>query len=190
VSEPLSLSDAKGQCRALADVAEEDGLISLYLSAGRQIAEQYTGRGFLTQTWKLEQDAFTDPIWLPWAAPLQSVTSVKYFDENGTQQTLATTVYRVDTTSQPGRVVLKPNQSWPSVQVSRGQSVEVIYVTGWTSAEVMPADVRIAVGMLADHLYENRGAVQVGVGIGAVEVPFGPAALLSPYLVIWPPPVR
>jgi hypothetical protein len=96
----------------------------------------------------------------------------------------------VDTTSQPGRVVLKPNQSWPSVQVSRGQSVEVIYVTGWTSAEVMPADVRIAVGMLADHLYENRGAVQVGVGIGAVEVPFGPAALLSPYLVIWPPPVR
>jgi hypothetical protein len=52
------------------------------------------------------------------AAPLQSVTTVKYYDASGVLQTLASTVYQVDTVSQPGRIVLAPTQIWPTVQAN------------------------------------------------------------------------
>ena len=183
------MSDAKLHCRALSDVPDEDPILTTYIRGARQLIEERTSRALVTQTWKLEQDWFTDEIWLPRAAPLQSVTSVKYYDIDGVQQTLATSVYRVDTTSTPGRIVPKPGQSWPSVQSERGQAVEVIYVCGWSNADSVPEALRIGVLLLVDHLYENRSAVQVGVGIGAVEIPMGVQACVGPYEVYWREPM-
>lgn len=189
IQEPITLTDVKLHCRALADVADEDPVIAMYAKGARLWAEHYTSRAFFTQTYRLEQDDFTREIWLPRAAPLQSVTSVKYYDTDGVQQTLATTYYRVDTTSEPGRVVLKPGQSWPSVQCERGQAVEVIYVAGWSTVQAIPDDIRVGICWMADHLYEHRSGIEVGAGITAVEVPMGIASFLSPYKVYWREPV-
>jgi uncharacterized phiE125 gp8 family phage protein len=181
--EPVSVPDAKLHCRALQDIPDEDGLIVTYIRAARQLAERYMGRGLLTQTWTLERDAFAREMWLPMAAPLQSVTSVKYYDTDGAQQTLATSFYRVDARTEPGRVVRLPEQTWPSVQCERGQAVAITYVCGWTSVGAIPDAVKVGVLMLVDHLYENRSAASVGVGISAAVVPFGVAAFLDPYVV-------
>jgi uncharacterized phiE125 gp8 family phage protein len=187
--EPVTVTDAKLHCRALVDVVDEDGLIATYIRAAREIGEGYTGRGWFTQTWRLVADTWATEIDLPMAGPLQSVTSVKYYDSDGTLQTLATSGYTVDTSSVPGRICLAAGESWPSLQTDRRSwRVEIIYVVGWTSVPLIPSHFKVGTLLLVDHLYENRSAVQVGIGIGAVELPMTLTAFFGDR-VYWTPPV-
>ncbi len=189
VVEPVSVSEAKLQCRALSDVHDEDGLIWTYIRAARELGEGYTGRGWLTQTWKCVSDEWADEFPLPMAGPLQSVTSVKYYDADGTLQTLSASDYVVDTASVPGRVTRAPNVSWPSLQCDRSSwRVEITYVVGWSGAALVPEAYKMGTLLIVDHLYENRGAVQVGIGVGAVEIPYGVALLWGDRLY-WSAPV-
>jgi uncharacterized phiE125 gp8 family phage protein len=143
-AEPLSVAEAKLQARIRID--DEDALIDRYIKAARSTAEETLGRGLLTQTWKLTLPSFAESIWLPMAAPLQSVTSVKYYDTTGTLLTLSATVYTVDLVSRPGRLVRAPLQSWPSLQSDRlTGKVEITYVVGWTDKALIPE--RIVQGM-------------------------------------------
>lgn len=180
-SEPLTLVECKRQCRIPLDVSEENGLVEMYLAAARQAFEDYASATAFTSTWVKTQEAFCDEIELPYGYPLQSVSSVKYYDTDGTLQTLSTSVYRVDTASNPGRVVLKVDQSWPDIQSERGQAVEVTYVAGWSAVSSIPAPIRAGMLLMVNHLYENRGAIQVGIGVGAVEVPKTVDWLWAPY---------
>jgi uncharacterized phiE125 gp8 family phage protein len=189
VQEPVTLTDAKLHCRALMDVPDEDPIVRSYVRAAREVGEGYTERGWFTQTWKLTGPGWADEIQLPMAAPLQSVTSVKYYDENGTLQTLATSYYDVDTTSRPGRVCRAADQTWPALQSDRKSwRVEIVYVVGWTTVAAIPESFKVGTMLLTDHLYENRSSVQVGVGIGAVELPLGLTAFFGDR-VYWTPPV-
>lgn len=139
--EPFTVAEAKAQIRSVQ--SQEDGLVAAYIKAARQAAETYLGRAICQQT---VTASFSDFAWimpLPMAAPLISVTSVKYYDTNGTQQTLATSVYDVDTLSRPGRVTLKAQQSWPSIQGGRiPNRVEIVYVCGWTTRDLIPEEIR------------------------------------------------
>ena len=139
--EPLTIAEAKAQIRSVQD--QEDGLIDSYIKAARQACEDYQFRGLLTQTWTLTLSQFSTIIPLPMAAPLQSVTSVKYYDSNGTQQTLATSYYEVETTSRPGRIALAANQAWPTVQSLKNVNrIEIAYVVGWTTPAAIPESIR------------------------------------------------
>lgn len=180
---PVTVAFAKLHSRSLVDLADEDPLFDSYIRAATGLAEEYVGRGLFTQTYTLVQDDFCDEMVLPMAAPLQSVTSVQYYDGSGALQTVSPSYYRVDTDSEPGRVVIAPTQTWPVVQGRRGQCVVITYVVGWETVESIPEAIKVGILMLAAHLWENRGAVQLGIGIGAVEVPVGPWALMAPYRV-------
>lgn len=172
VLEPVSVTDVKTHCRGLADVTDEDGLLYGFIKAAREAGERATGRGWLTQTWKLVADGWADAFYLPMAAPLQSVSSVKYYDASGVQQTLSSSYYLVDTDSEPGRVVRAPNATWPALQADRlSWLIEITYVVGWTTQARVPHSYKVGTALLADHLFEHRSPVEVGVGIGAVEVP-------------------
>jgi len=138
--EPLTLDEAKLQASVTQD--DENLLVVGYLKAAREAAQSFLNRALFTQTWKLQIAGFDDVIWLPMAAPLQSVTSVQYYDENGTPQTLATSYYDVDTVSEPGRIVRKPNQTYPTVQSDRLRPVTVTYVCGWTDVDLIPEAIK------------------------------------------------
>lgn len=153
--EPLTVAEAKTHARITH--TSEDGLIDSYIKAARQAAEDVLNRGLLTQTWKLVLDDFANEIWLPMAAPLQSVTTVQYYDTAGALQTLATSVYDVDTVSRPGKVVLKADQSWPSVQTERRSGAVIItYVVGWLTAAAIPPRIRQGVRLYVAALDANR----------------------------------
>lgn len=186
VLEPVSLDEAKRQCRVTHD--HEDGLIDGYRQTAREFVEQGCRRGLLTQTWRYTLDEWLDEIVLPMAAPLQSVTTVKYYDTNGAQQTLATSYYTVDTNAEPGRIYRAADQSWPSVQSDRAQPIEITYVVGHTDADAVPVSLKQAVLMLTEHFYLHRGPVIVNVG-NVTEVPIGTEALMAFYRVYWTPPV-
>ena len=134
--EPLTLDEAKQHCAISQD--DDNALLVAYLQAAREAAEQALNRSLLTQTRRLRLSDFVDVIGLPMASPLQSVSSIAYYDEDGALQTLSTAAYVVDTTTEPGRVSLAPNQSWPAVQCGRDLPITVTYVAGWTSAEQVP----------------------------------------------------
>lgn len=139
--EPFTVGQAKAQIRSVQD--QEDDLIRSYIRAATQAAENWLGRGLLTQTWTLAISDFLDIIPLPMAAPLQSVTSVKYYDVDGNQQMLSATIYTVDTTSRPGRVALAANQTWPAIQSLRKVNrIEIAYVVGYTTSEAIPEDIK------------------------------------------------
>lgn len=159
--EPFTVAEAKAQIRSVS--AQEDALIQGYIKAARQAAEDYLGRGLLTQSWTLSLSDFVDVIPLPMAAPLQSVTSVKYYDVNGTQQTLATTVYTVDTTSRPGRIALAAGQVWPTLQSLRTVNrVQIEYVVGWTSRDLIPEAIRQGMRVYIGNMDADRDGMETG----------------------------
>lgn len=152
--EPVTLEEVKAQARILDD--NTDGILASAIVTAREAAEQHMGRGLITQTWQYVLAAFANVIELPMAAPLQSAT-VQYYDGDGTLQTLATTYYSVDTVARPGRVVLKPGQSWPSVQSDRRDgAVIVTYVVGWTSADLVPERIKRGIAQYVTYLEMDR----------------------------------
>lgn len=184
VLEPLSIDEAKLHLKV--EQAVEDVQVMLAIRAARAWVEEILGRALLTQTWVYCQDRWADSIQLPRAAPLASVSSVKYRDEAGVLQTLSASTYLVDTASEPGRVTLAPQQVWPTLQSGRASAVEITYVAGWTRAELVPDPIRWAMLLKVGGFYafrEDGAALQdVAHSSGAVE------ALLAPYRVIWRPP--
>lgn len=160
VEEPVSVDEAKSHARIYG--ADSDSDVASYIKTAREAAESYMNRGLMTQTWKLLLDAFCDVIPLPMAAPLASVTSVKYYDENGAQQTLTTTYYDTDLVSRPGRVVLKVDQAWPSTQSLRKNGiVEIIYVVGWTTADLVPERIKQGIKQYVTYLDLDRDGMEV-----------------------------
>jgi uncharacterized phiE125 gp8 family phage protein len=185
--DPITVEDAKSHLREV--VNDEDGDIARRIRSATEQAENYLHRGLLTQSWTYAQDEFTDEMWLPRAAPLQSVTSVKYYDTSGVQQTLSASTYHVDTFSEPGRILLAPNQVWPSVQAGRALAVEVLYVVGWTSADNIPADILEAIYLRVGTRHAFREDVIAGSGITVASLPDGVEALLAQHRVWWREPV-
>src|SRR5688572_5645345 len=92
VEEPVELDQAKLHLRETEDA--EDELIEGLVLAARQHVETDTARALITQTWDLTVDSLGCQIELP-KPPVQSVTSVKYLDSEGVEQTLPTDQYRV-----------------------------------------------------------------------------------------------
>lgn len=159
--EPFTVEEAKAQIRSVQN--EEDGVVASYIKAARSAAEDYLNRGLLTQTWTLSLPRFSNEIDLPMAAPLASVTHVKYYDVNGTQQTLSTAYYTVDTLRRPGRVVLAANQSWPSVQGDRRVNpIEIAYVVGYTSRDLIPESIRQGMRILIGNADADRDGMEAG----------------------------
>jgi uncharacterized phiE125 gp8 family phage protein len=155
VLEPLTVEEAKAQIRSVQN--QEDGVVDGYIKAARALAENHLFRGLLTQSWTFNISDFLDVIWLPMAAPLQSVTHVKYYDVNGAQQTLSTSIYTVDTRSRPGRIALAAGQTWPAIQSLRKvDRIEIQYIVGYTSRELIPNEIRQGIRLLIGYLDHDR----------------------------------
>lgn len=158
-TEPITLAEAKQQCKITH--TNEDALVANYIVAARQAAEDHMARGLITQTWKLMLQDWAEIVWLPMAAPLQSVTTVKYYDTDGAQQTLGSTVYTVDVVSRPGRLTRAPNQSWPSLQADRHVGrIEITYVVGFISAVAVPERIKQGIRLHVGYLDCDREGLE------------------------------
>ena len=178
-NEPVTLTEAKAQVRQT--LTTEDTYLGTLIVGARNRAEEYLSRGLFTQTWKLTQDAWSEAIWLPRAAPLQSVTSVKYYDDTGTLQTVATSTYLVDVVSEPAKIDLAPYQIWPVLQPHRAGAVEITYVVGWTDVANIPQAIKLGLQLLIAHWYANRGD-------NGAALPAEVESLWAPYRTYWRPP--
>jgi uncharacterized phiE125 gp8 family phage protein len=168
VIEPVTLAEAKAQCRV--DGTDEDALITALISAAREYCEGRDWLAYLTQTIECWFDDWphADEIELP-RPPLQSVTSVEYYDVNDVKYTLSPTVYAVDTVSLPGLVHLKYLQTWPIVNLRDYNAICVTYKAGWTGTAYLPQVVKQACLLLIGHWFENREATISGTTHRSIE---------------------
>ncbi len=141
----------------------EDDLLTALIQASREHVEDITRRALLSQTWYYYLDAFPDRgfIKLPFGN-LQSVTSIKYKDSDGTETTMTVTdEYLVETNGEGiGRIVLPDGVSWPSDSLYPSNPVTIEFVCGWTAANLIPQTIRAAVKLILADLWENREARQ------------------------------
>lgn len=178
--EPLSLEDAKLHLRV--DHDNEDLRIAVAIQAARSFVEAYTHRALISRTIETRFDGFGAIMCLPWA-PLVSVTSVSYIDSSGDLTVAATSLYDVDTFSEPGRITLAYSQTWPTPR-AEPHSVRIIHVSGYgTAAENVDPLLLQAVYLMTSHFYETREPIVIGTITS--EVPFSVKSMLDPYRVTW-----
>lgn len=180
--EPVSLVEAKAHLRVTS--TDEDTLITSLITAARIHAENETRRQLITSTFALRLDGFPesdeDPILL-WRPPIQSVSSVKYTDEDGVLQTWAAASYQVDIYEEPGRILPAYEESYPSTQDILN-AVVVTYLNGYGLAVAVPQDIKQAMFLLLGELFERREDAIAGAPI--TRVPLGVERLLAPYRVV------
>lgn len=128
-AEPLHLDEVKAHCHVTH--SSEDVLIGNLIAIVHDDCEKTVRKQMVTATFELVLDDFpaADCIVLP-RPPLVGVSSISYKDTAGDVQTLATSVYLVDTHSYLGTVWLKSDQVWPSVY-DEANAVTITFIAGF-----------------------------------------------------------
>lgn len=179
--EPVTLAAAKVQVRE--ETTASDSMIGALITAARQYVEDRCGIALIAQTWVLQMDRFpcdAEPIEVP-RPPLLAVSAITYLDGAGAAQTWGASNYRLDTTSEPGRINLAAGALYPITQAVGG-AVTVTYSAGFgPTAESVPMPIQQAMLLLVDHWYNNRSPQVVGTVVG--QIGFTVDALLEPYKV-------
>ena len=157
--EPITVADAAEYLR-VDDVNSDTALISALITTARQAVEQYCNRYIAEQTIESAFTGFPDVIKL--SAPVQSVTSIKYLDVNGTEQTLNSNQYLVDYYSQPVQITPAYNVTYPELY-DVPNNVKVRFVAGYTTGDSpdttpMPLPLRYGMLLIIGDLYANREA--------------------------------
>lgn len=200
--EPVTLAEAKVQCRV--DTDDENTYITSLIKVARRYAEQYQGRCFLRQTWRAVMDCF--PVSTEYAkhigdrqiyqnlsvdvygaggvielpkSPLIDVTSITYTDPEGNVQTVDPSIYRVDTDSYLGRLLLNWNCSWPATRMQHN-CVAITYRAGFgTTAADVPDEIKQAILLSVGHWFENREPGGTYNTANGQEIMMGVHALLG-----------
>lgn len=144
------------------DSTNDDVLLSTLNIAAESYLESVTGRAFINQTWTLQCEGFlADVIELP-MAPLNTISSVLTFNTANSSATFITGLYSADTQSEPGRIFLDLEASYPAA-LRDVASYRVKYVAGYGStSSSVPSGIRqvaqTAVKGIVKHWFECGGS--------------------------------
>jgi uncharacterized phiE125 gp8 family phage protein len=175
-----------------------------FIAAARRTAESYMHRAIYNQTWTRTLDHF--PLWwaangsvnpsyrkdwpyysdfwnritidVPWPHT-QSVVSISYIDQGGTQRTLDPANYVVDLTSEPARIVPARGTYWPSQMTYIPGSVVITFVAGsygdGVTVDDCPETIKAAIKMIVARIYQQASPEPLELAL----IPKAAAALLD-----------
>lgn len=155
----INLADLKDHLRLTS--SDEDGLLAFYADAASRLFEIKTRRVLIQRTFRLEQPDFPGilderGIELPFA-PVSAVSSVQYYETDGTLTTWGSSNYYLDTVRLLPRVVLAPDKTYPTVDDDRPNGVQVNFTAGYGATyAAVPEPMRWAVMLIAAHMFTNR----------------------------------
>lgn len=156
--ELVSLAEAKVMLRV--DHDADNILIAQLIAAATNEAQRQAARSFVTQTLSLALDRWPcDGVIRLWYPPVQSVTSVKYYDEYNVLQTMPATDYIAITDVTPAIIILARDASWPTAALRLYSPIRVVYVAGYGAAAAVPIDYKFDVMGLVAVDYENRESI-------------------------------
>lgn len=157
--EPITLQEAKLHCKIIASLGDldfypEDPLIQGWIVAARAVAEHYTGRAIAEQTLEMAMPAFPVSGFDLEQPPVSSISSIKYTDVDGAEQTVSDALYVLSSYGDSRRVELAYGASWPTTR-DESDAVRVRYVVG---SNVAPAVVKSAILLMVGWFNEHRGS--------------------------------
>lgn len=148
---PVELPEVKDHCRITN--TNDDAYLQELIYAATDKAELENDLTLNDETYDLLLDDFPENI-LIWKWPVASITSVKYTDLNGDTQTVSSSDYSTDLYGYPARIV-PVDYTWPGVK-DMPNAVQVRFVTGFTSPDVVPGRIKQALYLIIKDFYDNR----------------------------------
>lgn len=135
--------------------ADADERVTALIKAAQAAIEppnSWVGRAFAEQAIELRLcDWPCRDLRLPFP-PLRSVTSVRYDDMQGAEQTLDPSLYTAfGAGSAQAGIVLKDGASWPSI-ARRPEAIRVRFVAGYAAGDPQLLPVKHAIVLAASHL--------------------------------------
>lgn len=155
VKYPVTLAEGKAFGR-VSRTYEDSQIDNFFIPAATDYVQNLIGRQMITATYELRLRYWPSKhIVLP-MPPLQSVTSVKYYDSDGVEQTWSSAEYDHDIYNEPGRIEPAYSYSWPTAR-DQQNAITVRYVAGYgDSTSDVPIQLRLAVLQLALHWFTKR----------------------------------
>jgi uncharacterized phiE125 gp8 family phage protein len=135
---PVNLAIAKANMRVDGD--DMDVLITSWIKGIVAVLEHEIGQCLIEQTWRVTLDCFPEAIKLP--HPVLSITSVKYFDVNGTEKTLEPAAYRLCRARYQSHLMPARGGAWPATLADADVTVELVCGHGAAPADV-PENVQL-----------------------------------------------
>lgn len=173
--EPITTAEAKTHLN-VSGTSKDTYIDTLIVTARKQI-ERYLNRALITQSWKVYYDCWKHELLIPFGrlqiaddTPGPASPVVKYYDINGTQQTLTeSTYYWVVTTTDPARIVRKYDATYPELQYGRPDAIEIAFTAGFGSAATaIPDEIKHAMKLLIGKYYEHRSDVVIGQSVQSI----------------------
>ncbi len=193
---PVTLAEVK----AALDIgySEKDTLLNGLIAAATAYLDGWTGilgRALCQQTWRQDFDGFSCWSRPPreWSRygysvrlrlplfPVISITSVKYLDPSGVEQTVSSASYTLKNDSLGAYVEFVTTFTAPNVFIERA-SVNITYLAGYADnagATTAPEAIKQAMLLLIRQWFDNPTPVIVGATVE--KMPFAVEALLGLY---------
>jgi|14_taG_2_1085336.scaffolds.fasta_scaffold06066_4 uncharacterized phiE125 gp8 family phage protein len=176
LKKPISLNEVKDQLRV--EHTDEDLLINRLIN----VAIAYTdvkgvlGQAMITQKWGQWIAANPPKEVKLLLGPVQGVTAIRYYDEDGVLQLDDYNNYDIFGTESYTTISPKTNYSWPTTQ-RRSDAIKIEYEIGFgDNPSDVPETVRHALMLLIGHWYDNRENTQMDE---LSDIPFGFMELLN-----------
>ena len=164
VVEPVTLAEAKEYARI--DGIAEDTLITSLIKMARLHCESFTGKSLIPKTVTVTSFTYPYQFQMPYGPLLaeNNITKCVTIDQNDVENNLN---FEVNLGFYPKLFILGGAQSY---------KFKLVYTAGFTT---VPEDIKLAIKMLVNTLYERREDVVVGTIVA--DFPLGVKALLMPY---------
>lgn len=181
--EPLTVSEMAIHLRIddVSDDAELNSYLQALITAARVQCENYTGMVICARNFIEKHSDLLGTMMLRWGN-VQSITSIKYLDEDVAEQTLSdiNDNYIIDLNNDPAIIQAKPDFTIPdTADVLNAVTIE--YLAGYQTAEAIPEPIKHAIRLMVGKYYENREDDQGRLKIRAL--PTAAEALLNQYKV-------
>lgn len=172
---PVSLADMKTWLKVTG--TSEDAVITALIESATLTGERITKRDFINKQYKTFRDIFSDlPAYYPnygalvpgfnrfsssaeielRKSKLQTVNSVEYLKDS-VFTPVASTVFYATEEFDFSRLVLFPDQAWPTDIDNRRQAVKIEFVAGYGDAGNVPSDLKTAIKKHVANAFTNRG---------------------------------
>ncbi|SEN43548.1 head-tail connector protein [Nitrosomonas marina] len=155
---PVTVAEMRDWLHETVSTSQDD-VITSNIASAVDLFEGETGRKLITQTLEQTEDNFPEAINFDFL-PVISITSIKYDDDDGTEQTLSSLDYKLDNSSpNKGWIVPAVGKIWPSTYATAINTVRVQYVAGYGAAAAVPEDIKNWIKAHAADLYHRRGEI-------------------------------
>lgn len=150
---PVTLSEVKQRLRI--DDADDDADLTFLIDAATRQVEGLTWRHIVQRTIDWTLDAFSPVLTVP-VHPVQSITSIKYLDGDGVEQTLDAAKYRLAKGGDRGPARITPgyDQVWPQTRRVT-EAVTIRMVTGGVATEISD-EMKLGLMALIGHWHQLR----------------------------------